>query len=620
MMTLLFFCAILILTAYVGSVIANLLYTNWYKSESFDHSLVVGFPLGQLLLIKTLTILGFFESIDINTIAATLTSLFLAVLILDWRANWRGFSRYVEIIGHGFNIKRIRPVWLTSILGLILGLAFVADINPPRHADMLRYHLEYSNYILNSGTLPFVPHNQLALATDAELLFASIIAGFGVGYVKLLIYANLVFCIYVAYIYFGMVNNATKKYAIGFFVASPILFMASTIVKPDVIQLFYFIVSLILINRLYQEFNGVNLVLAAIFLGEVIALKWTGVIPVLSLVLYLVFLYGIKAENRKTLLYLIMVIGIAVIVVPMYWYLRNYLATGNPIWPILSHLFAVDDASLLYEISTHASSRSGEIANYGFFGYLLYTFLIYKPSLFGGIGVSYYLSLPLSVYKNTDQKAGYYFVFIAIYIGIWYLAQASFRHLIWLLPFIAIMSSYGYIRTKAWRQGILRHASKLIVLLVLFQIAFVVAYSTLFVKHTIGVVDNNAYYATTPNYHAFKMAEQDIDNSLKKVLVIVPGSEIYYFNQPHIDGNSRFSAIIDYKKIDSVKNLLNRLKALDVDYILFDDELIRAEIYDKLRVITDQSSTVIANYDSKIIKNRLLDKSIIKHLTLIRLD
>jgi hypothetical protein len=445
-----------------------------------------------------------------------------------------------------------------------------------------------------------------------------IIIGFGNGYVKLAIYINLIFCILAAFKYFEPFGPVVRKYAIGFFIASPILFLASTIVKPDTIQLLYFVVSLLLINKLFQKFSFTSLILIAIFLGEIVSLKWTGVLPVLSLVIYLIFLYLVKAENRKTLLYLIVAIGIATIIIPLYWYVRNYLATGNPIWPILSHLFMINDNSLLYEVSTHNSSRSGEIAEYGFFGYLLYTFFIYKPSLLGGLGVSYYLSLPLAMYRGADKIIAFNFVFVAIYIIVWYFAQASFRHLIWLLPFIAVIASYGYIRSKKWQSGVLKYIRKVIVLLVLFQLVFITIYSTFFIKHSIGVVSDDEYYATTPNYHAFKEVEIDINNPVKKVLVIVPGSEIYYLNQPHIDGNSGFSAIIDYKKINSIAVLLNKLDELELDFILFDDELIQSEIYNDLRKVIAQSSVIVERYDSEIIKNRLLGKSIMKHLTLVK--
>ena len=152
----------------------------------------------------------------------------------------------------------------------------------------------------------------------------------------------------------------------------------------------------------------------------------------------------------------------------------------------------------------------------------------------------------------------------------------------------------------------------------LFQLVFIAIYSTFFIKYSIGVVSDDEYYATTPNYHAFKEVEIDINNPVKKVLVIVPGSEIYYLDQPHIDGNSRHSAIIDYKKINSIAALLNKLDELELDFILFDDELIQSEIYNDLRKVIAQSSVIVERYDSEIIKNRLLGKSIMKHLTLVK--
>jgi hypothetical protein len=616
-----FFLIILVMVAlipYAGSVVLHSISCNHGSSRHSLESYVVGFSLGQLLLIKIITLLGVFGLINSNSITSTLLLILIMALALDWRRGWAVALEYSEGVSAYYSARHHKAIWLIVIITFILVTALLVSLAPPRHADTLRYHLEYSNYILNSASLPFVPHNQLALAADAELLFSMIIIGLGSGYVKLAVYVNLIFCILAASKYFEPLGPVVRKYAMGFFVASPILFLASTIIKPDVIQLLYFVVSLLLINKLYQNFSVIHLILIAIFLGEIVSLKWTGILPVLSLVIYLIFLYFVKAEKRKTLLNLVVSIGIATVIIPLYWYVRNYLATGNPIWPILSHLFMINDNSLLYEVSAYDSSRSGVIEEYGFFGYLLYTFFIYKPSLFGGLGVSYYLSMPLAIYRSTDKKFGYFFVFVIIYIIVWYFSQASFRHLIWLLPFISVIASYGYVRSKKWKSGMLKYIRKVIILLVLFQLAFITIYSTFFIKHFIGVVSDDEYYATTPNYHVYKEVEIDINNSAKKVLVIIPGSEIYYFNQPHTDGNSRHSAIIDYKNINSILVLLNKLDELDLDYILFDDELIRSEIYIDLRKVIAQHSEIVEHYDSKVIKNRLTGKSVMKHLTLVR--
>ena len=75
---------------------------------------------------------------------------------------------------------------------------------------------------------------------------------------------------------------------------------------------------------------------------------------------------------------------------------------------------------------------------------------------------------------------------------------------------------------------------------------------------------------------------------------------------------------IDYKKINSIAVLLNKLDELELDYILFDDELIQSEIYIDLRKVITQSSVIVEHYESKIIKNRLTDKSVMSYLTLVK--
>jgi hypothetical protein len=615
------FIVMILLVPFIGAVLLEYFPSNQDKKNYFtSEGYLVGFSLGQLLLIKVATLLGVFGWINFDSIISIFLVILLLAVILDWRKDWKVSISWYEIFNSYQNSKIKKITWSIGIIFFLLITALIVDINPPRHADMLRYHLEYSNYILNSGSLPFVPHNQLALASDAELLFSMVTILLGSTYVKLAVYINLLFCIYAVFIYFQSFTKRLAKYAIIFFIASPILFLASTIVKPDTIQLLYFVVSLFLIEKLYQKFTITNLFLIAIFIGEVVSLKWTGLLPILSLTVYLFFLLLIKAENRKTLISLIFAIGIGIVILPLYWYLRNYFATGNPIWPLMNDLFVAKDTSLMYEISSHGSSRAGKIEMWGIASYFYYTFFLYMPSLLGGLGVSYYLSLPLAIHKDVDKKIIYNFVFVIIYMTIWYLTQASFRHLIWILPFIAVISGYGYSRSKSWKYGVLKYFSKIIVCLILFQILFITIYSTFYVKHTLGIVSNDSYYATTPNFHAFSRAEKDINNSLKKVLVIIPGSEIYYFNQPHIDGNRTYSAIIDYYINDSFELLSNKLMELDIDYIFFESELIKQQIYFGLRKIIENSSTEINNYTSKVVKNRLTGKTITMQLTLVELN
>jgi len=615
----LIFITMLILVPFIGAVFLNFFYRH-NAEQPFLERYILGFSFGQLLIIKVVTILGVFDLINFNSITSALLFIFLFAFILDWQKDWQVSFSCLQIYNSYKDLRHTKITWLIVIISFILILALIVDFSPPRHADMLRYHLEYSNYILNSGSLPFVPHNQLALASDAELLFSMVIIWLESSYVKLIVYINLIFCFCAVYKYLESLKLGVEKYAIVFFIASPILFLASTIVKPDTIQLLYFVVSLFLINQLYQKFSVAKILLTAIFIGEVISLKWTGLLPVLSLIFYLVFLFLAKVENRKTLLSLIVAICIGVLIVPIYWYLRNYFATGNPIWPLMNHLFMIKDNSLLYEITSHSSSRAGKIEIWGILGYFFYTFFIYTPSLLGGIGVSYYLALPLAIHKGINKKIIHNFIFILIYLIIWFQIKASFRHLIWLLPFISVIASYGYLRSKKIQFRIFNYLSKVIILLLLFQILFISIYSVFYAKNTFGILSEDEYFETTPNYYAFKQAEKDINNPLHKVLVIIPSSEIYYFKQPHIDGNRTYSAIIDYYKNNSVKSLLDRLHELDVKYILFENQLINQEIYGSLREIIRGPSKKINQYESKVIKNRLSGKYIIMNLSLIELE
>ena len=607
---------LLVLFPYVGISFLNCIATGDKQNTDESFKYVVGFCIGQLVFIKLVVILGAFSLINNKGVAFVLIAIFALSLLLDYKRGWDAGIKYLKIIYKFFLNTRSFYSPLGITLALVLGLALTIDLSPPRHADGLRYHLEYSKYIVESGSLPFVPHNQLAIAADAEVLFSVILIGLGSSCVKLAIFTNLLLSILAAYIYFKKVQLNISKYAVYFFITSPVLFLASTIVKPDTLQLLYFIVALLYINKAFIKYNFIDVALAAIFLGEVLALKWTGFIPIASLVCYLIILFLFNAQNRVMLLKLLLLIGFATFIIPLFWYTRNYLATGNPIWPLMNHLFVTDDGSLLYEVSTRKSSRSELIGNSSFLGYLAYTFFIYKPSLLGGIGVSFYLAIPLAFFKTFDKKIIYNLIFLIVYLIFWYFAQASFRHLIWLLPFISILGAYGLLNALSWQRSGLKFIKVFIISSIYFQLLFLLVYSSFFIKSFLGISDID-YFATTPNYHVFKKVEDRLNNPHKKVLAVIPSSELFYLNQLHVDGNSQHSAIIDYKNIKGSSALLKRLQELKIDYILYDHQHIKNDIYIDLRKIIAEHAEIIDNYDSQIITNRLLGDSIKAKLSLV---
>jgi hypothetical protein len=442
------------------------------------------------------------------------------------------------------------------------------------------------------------------LATDAELMFSAISTMFGVQFSKLYVGMNYLFAIIASYAYVTRIAGVSVRYYFVVFLLSPILFLAVTIVKPDVLQLVFFINVLILLDTIQRGCNRFSPILLGLFLGQMIALKWTGFIPTLAVCLYIFYLALLKKIPWPVLFRIAIIIFLCAILVPAYWYARNYHATGNPIWPLFNTLFQSDDGSLLYEIATKGSSRKGAFASYGVLGYLLFTFFWYKPSVLGGLGLSNFVLVPFGAIAKPGSLTRNLLVFVLIYVTLWLFALASFRHLIWLLPIVAVLGSMS-ISVLMERKGKFVYAVGLLAAgLLAIQLAFIFAYSFMHISYRFGWQSEEEYFATTPNYAAFKAVEKAIDDDAL-VLTLIPGSELYYFSQPHIDGDGSSSALIDYYKFNTVESLTKKLASLEVKYVLYDEKLLEQDVYSTLREVISLTTGTIEGYDSKIIRNRL---------------
>ena len=615
-MTIIGFGLLLFFVIFTGNILINFLVSRTQLQISPIQNLIISFAIGQILLIKLISIVGLLGLFSFSSLLLSCLLLFLVMSIL-WKKYTLSFSGLIS------NLKTIwglEPKALNYLFLFIVILALMVDISPPRHADMLRYHLEYSNFIIETGNFPFLPHNQLALATDAEILFAAMITFFGVGYVKPWIFINFFLVIFSSYLFFNYFPRSESRYAIFFLIASPILFLASTIIKPDIIQFLYFINGLMLINIVIRHLDYKVLALISLMFGEIVALKWTGLIPVLSVGLTLFFALFVFEKNRKIIALVMTFIVIGVILVPILWYQRNYFATGNPIWPLLNSFFTLPNDSVFFDVASKASSRSGEIEKYGFFGYLIYTFFIYKPSLIGGVGIAYYLTWPFLHLIKKTRTILIISIFIIIYLITWFLTQASFRHLLWALPALSILGSYSYSNLRSANKSLYSYFAKFIVILIFIQLTFLFVYSGLFVKYQLGFVSDNEYFSTTPNYLTFKEIEKDISGDEGKILAIVNGSELFYLNHPHIDGNVSHSAIIDYKKNKTIDDLALKLKSLNISHILYEETLLENKVYITLNEFIRTRTLVVKNYESEIIRNRLSNSKIKRNLILVRID
>lgn len=567
-------------------------------------NLLFGYGLGFIILLKAVHILGVFGLFDFKYIVMVLVVLLLISTFIYIRV-WKVYKP--TCVAYKLEYKRLsRLEWL--LLGIILFvivLIFIADLNPPRHADAMRYHLVYPKIVVDTGRISFVPNWFLSLATDAELFFACCMALIGLDSVKPMIFITAVLCLVGTYELAKeyVSNEMTALFVVVLTTMSPIFFAATTIVKPDVFQLLFLVLAMNALIVFESTKNWIYAILAALFLGEMFALKWHGAIPLFAFGTVLVILNQPFGMSRKEGLIFLSVLGCAIAILPIGWYLRNYINTGNPIWPLLDNIFNKGDMSFLHEIASYSAVRVAK----DILG-IYQTFFVYPPGIIGGMG-PIILAFFIPGFISSDFKHRSSFIlFVSAYLICWYVSGGSFRFTIWLLPFMAITAAKSIKAFLECKKRFLRYLCITIVAVgISVQLGFASVYSGLYVKHLFGLVSDDEYFMTVPHYFLFQRTRDEVNKKPGRVLVILPSSETFYLNVDYISGDPQLSAIIDYSAINDVAQLKRLFTEKEVTYILIENSYLEKSRRLKfVKELIETNCELIFQMEDEIISNRLL--------------
>ena len=208
----------------------------------------------------------------------------------------------------------------------------------------------------------------------------------------------------------------------------------------------------------------------------------------------------------------------------------------------------------------------------------------------------------------------------------------SFRHLVWLLPFLAIPSAKfirefleGGIKSIRWLFTVV------LVMGLCVELCFAGAYSWLHVQHLFGLTSTDEYFMTVPHYGVFQRTKDEVDKVPGKVLVILASSEVFYLDVDYISADPKMSALIDYSAINDVGQLKKFLEKKGVSYILVEDAYLEMlQTLEELRGVKtshlsnlkylsnliENNCELIFKMKDKIIKNRLIGYSTEKYVSL----
>ncbi|HET8629340.1 MAG TPA: glycosyltransferase family 39 protein [Thermomicrobiales bacterium] len=370
----------------------------------------------------------------------------------------RAARRAREVAG---TMPRGVPVLVVLLAGATL-LALLGALTPPHHYDPLSYHLVAPERYLQTGHIAPLPHLEYAnLPFTAEVLY-------GVG----LAFGSLVFG-QLLHLAFGGVtalalwalarrrfDGPTAWLALAVFLATPLVTVWARVADVDLALACYVLLMLAAALRAYDDDAGPAarrwLLLAGVCGGLALGTKYQAlfVVPVLALLFAIDGAWRLRRGVRAVAGDIAVFLGAAAVVAAP-WYAKNWLALGNPLWPLFfggRDLGAGVPALLTYY------ARGMALSPRTIAGYLALPLQVY---LRGDIEQRFailsplFVLLPALVALPRRRDLGYCLILSAAIFAGW---AAGFQELRYLLPLcapLALATAY-VLRAARARRGLRR--------------------------------------------------------------------------------------------------------------------------------------------------------------------
>ncbi len=409
--------------------------------------------LGTALFASAIWLLGLLSGLrfwSVGALSIVVIGVWIATLrsFFEWLAS---FGRYLKVL---FTFRGGFEVFLTWVasLSLLVTLLAIASGQPGR--DALAYHFYCPKAFIQKGAIYPIPYSVNAfqplliqMLYLQGLLFRSEI------FSKLY---NLGFLLGTA----GMLTSACRLFeprARGLAAALLLLtttgFMAQApYAYTDIALSFFLFLSFFAMWRYFHESKELFLMATALFSGVALAVKLLAAPFVAALFLML----ARKTFREKGVRgFRVLLIFSCVALLPCAgWYLRSYLATGNPIFPYFNAWFT--GHAWVSDIRDQTGIGRGVAALFRA------PFLFFlDPERFGGgdsqVGILVLMLTPIlvAVRMKKEDKARLLFLIISQFLFWFYLVQ-HFRFLFPLVPVLVLLCGlaaeelFGY-RDKSWK-------------------------------------------------------------------------------------------------------------------------------------------------------------------------
>lgn len=529
-----------------------------------DETVVFGTALGLVALAYAVLFLGLCGILFPPMLWALLAG--LAVLAAaDFRAN-------VRALGSGFSEWKI-PATLPNLTMFLLSAvpvlsALLGTLAPEIANDSLCYHLHLPKLFLKHRQVGMMPYEVNSLFPFLmEMLYT---LGLGTGGVTLAKFFHFSTGLLAA----GAVLMYLRRYVkveVAWF--SALLFLttpgiANQLDTTYVDAAFTCFSLLVLIPVLHwTETRGRGwIVLAGIFAGAVLSVKYLGLIPVLILCSMIAWTSFKDNRDLKGALKAVLFFLGPAFAVSAYWYVRSWIELGNPVYPYFYQIFKSGDPAMTYDDIGVKKTLLNFLA-------IPWTITMH-PEKFEGFGVQFgpaYLAFLPAILFNLKKIPCWRRLcgFCFFYLLIWFFLGQDLRFLYPILPVLAILMGFGLAKVD-WKGAIRKSVAVLAGFVLLLNALLAIYHFRNIYPVALGLRTPESYLGRMErSYRISRQVNQSLPEGSR---ILVEESHLFYFDRPIVREVSYAQFTEYFKAAKSAEDVFMRLAGDGFTHILTSEE------------------------------------------------
>ena len=222
----------------------------------------------------------------------------------------------------------------------VLLQALVADaLVPPLAWDEVAYHLALPKLYLQERRITFPPSVMQSLwPSSTEMLFTlSLLLGNEILPHLIVLFTSVLAMVAVYLLGARVMPPPGPWFATAFVAATPMVMRLSGIAFNDVPLAAYVAVSILALHLWVTERSPAYLIVSALLCGFALGTKLTGLVIGLIMSVWAGWLL-VDRQSFRSAIRAALAFGGVSLAVALPWYIRSYVLTGNPVWPLAHSL------------------------------------------------------------------------------------------------------------------------------------------------------------------------------------------------------------------------------------------------------------------------------------------